>query len=406
MLEQSSDSTAWQVPLALGLPGSADTAPGRPSTPPRRVLHLINGEHYAGAERVQDLLALALPAQGYEVGFATLKPGAFAGQRRAQQTPLAEFPMRWRADLGPIARIARCVREQGYDLIHSHTPRTALIARLAAWQAGVPWVHHLHSPALADTAQPWRNLRNAALERWCLRGAARLIAVSGSLGEYAVRQRLSKQPVAVVRNGVPALGLLPSRPLPQGDWTLGVVALFRPRKGLEVLLAALARLRRAGRPVRLRAIGAFETPEYHQAMLAEVQRLGLGDAIDWVGFTRDVGSELARLDTLVLPSLFGEGLPMVVLEAMAAGVPVVATRVEGVPEAIVDRSEGLLVPANHVDALADALEQLLSGQVSWSDLRARAHARHAAEFSEVAMARHVAEVYDQVLGVASPRAGG
>ena len=74
-----------------------------------------------------------------------------------------------------------------------------------------------------------------------------------------------------------------------------------------------------------------------------VEKLGVGDAIEWTGFTQNIAAELRVMDLFVLPSLFGEGLPMVVLEAMAAGLPVVASRVEGVPEAIRHREEGLLV---------------------------------------------------------------
>ena len=80
------------------------------------------------------------------------------------------------------------------------------------------------------------------------------------------------------------------------------------------------------------------------------KRLKLDDAIEWTGFTSDVRSQLARMDLFVLPSLFGEGLPMVVLEAMAAGVPIVGTRVEGVPEAIRDGEDGLLAePSDPID---------------------------------------------------------
>src|SRR6185437_10508788 len=111
-----------------------------------------------------------------------------------------------------------------------------------------------------------------------------------------------------------------------------------------VLLETLAELRSRGRELRLRAVGTFETPEYHASVMDQVEHLGLQDIIDWRGFQTDVSAELAQIDLFVLPSLFGEGLPMVVLEAMAAGVPVVGTWVEGVPEAIRDGAAGLMVP--------------------------------------------------------------
>ena len=107
--------------------------------------------------------------------------------------------------------------------------------------------------------------------------------------------------------------------------------------------------------------------------------------------------QLGKLDLLVLPSLFGEGLPMVVLEAMAAGVPVVATRVEGVPEAIRDGVDGLIVAPDDPRALADAIGRCVRGEVDWAAMRVAAHRRQAAMFSDRAMAEGVAHVYREVL---------
>jgi glycosyltransferase involved in cell wall biosynthesis len=190
---------------------------------------------------------------------------------------------------------------------------------------------------------------------------------------------------------------LPRRAAPTGVWTLGTVALYRPRKGLEVLLDALAHLKSQGLPVHLRAVGTFESADYEAKIKARVEQLDLGSVIDWRGFQRDVNRELAAMDLLVLPSLFGEGLPMVILEAMAAGVPVVGTRVEGVPEAIRDGQDGLIAAPGDAAGLARAIEQVVRGAVDWAALRESAHQRQAEQFSDASMAAGVAAVYDAVL---------
>ena len=172
-----------------------------------------------------------------------------------------------------------------------------------------------------------------------------MIAVSDSLGQYAHRQGYAAEKVVVIPNGVPARPPIPVRDAAKRAWTLGMIALFRPRKGIEVLLRAMALLRWQGVNVRLRAVGDFESPDYGHQVKQLVWDLGLEAAIDWVGFQRDIDRQLAQMDLLVLPSLFGEGLPMVVLEAMSAGLPVVAADVEGIPEAVRDGREGLLVAA-------------------------------------------------------------
>ena len=206
------------------------------------MLHVINGEHYAGAERVQDLLAGSLPELGFEASQVCLKPGRFAAMRQTASVPLYEAAMRNRFDLRPASTVAQLVREEEFQLIHTHSVRAALVGGLAAAMTGVPLVHHIHSPTNRDSTRPWQDRLNAWIERITLHRAAALIAVSASLGEYAKEQGYAAEKIAVVPNGVPHRRPVPSRDPNKGDWTLGMVALFRPRKGIEVLLRALAAL--------------------------------------------------------------------------------------------------------------------------------------------------------------------
>ncbi len=362
------------------------------------VLHVINGEHYAGAERVQDLLAQGLLEHGFQVAFACLKPGRFLEARRCRQAPLYALPMRTRLDLRAVARLARIIRREGCRLVHAHTPRTALIGRLAALAARVPMVYHVHSPTARDSTRAWRNRCNAALEWASLRGTPRLIAVSHSLRRHMLALGYAPQRISVVHNGVPCIEPPPRRDPPRGQWTLGCVALIRPRKGIEVLLDAMAVLRAEELPVRLRVVGPFESAAYETQLKDRAGRLGIADGVEWTGFLSDVNAALRQFDLLVLPSLFGEGLPMVVLEAMACGVPVVGTRVEGVPEAIGDGQDGVLARPNDPPDLARAIARVVSGGLSWVSLSQHARARQVEAFSDQSMAAGVAAVYRDVLG--------
>jgi glycosyltransferase involved in cell wall biosynthesis len=376
------------MPLALG-PSVAGAAVG---TVP--VLHIINGEHYAGAERVQDLLGQQLPNFGYRAAFACLKPGQFAAMRKGVDALLYEVAMNGRADFSPVKRLCGTVRSEGYRIIHTHTARSAIIGAALSWRTGVPMVHHVHSLTTCDTTHRFRNWVNCRVERLVLRRAKAIIAVSEAVGRYVREQGFG---VHVVPNGVPARKPVPPHDTNKHDWTIGMIALFRPRKGLEVLLEALAELRTRGLPVRLRAVGSFETPDYERQIKRLAGQLLLDSAIDWTGFARNIDAEMAQMDLFVLPSLFGEGLPMVVLEAMSAGLPVVASAVSGVPEAIRDGVEGLLVEPSQPAALADAIARFVSGDVSWQAISSHALLRHAECFSDVRMASEVARVYDDVL---------
>ncbi len=123
------------------------------ATPTIRVLHVINGEHYAGAERVQDYLALRLPACGFDVNFACVKPNRFGSLRQSQQTMLHDVSMRSRWDLRSVRRLVKLIRSRDCAIVHTHTPRTALVGGLAAALAGVPLVHHAHSPTANDSTR-------------------------------------------------------------------------------------------------------------------------------------------------------------------------------------------------------------------------------------------------------------
>ena len=384
------DSFAGWAPC----PSQHDAQTARSTT---KVLHVINGEHYSGAERVQDLLAARLPEFGYDVGFVCVKPGKFASARQHRATPLFELPMRSKFDWSVVRRICRIAKEGKYELLHAHTPRSALVARVVAALTRLPMIYHVHSPTLRDSSRLVHNWLNHWTERLSLTRIAALVTVSDSLRRHMLAQGFSPNRVFTVHNGVAAPARQRAATPPTGVWTLGMTALFRPRKGLEVLLDALAILHRENVPVRLRAVGPFESSEYERQIQARVAELGIGDRICWTGFTTDVTAELVQMDLFVLPSLFGEGLPMVVLEAMAAGVPVVATRVEGTPEAIEHGVSGWIAEPNDAASLAACLRSAIRGDCDWSAIRQCALLRHSKEFSDKQMAAGLAEVYRKVL---------
>jgi len=365
---------------------------------------LINGEHYAGAERVQDLLARQLPAFGWEVDFACLKPGAFAGSREARESQVIDVPMRSRFDVRQARQVTQLLRD-GYDLLHTHTVRSALIGSVASWQAGKPMVHHVHGRTDRNTENPMRDRVNSTVERMSLRHALRLIAVSGHTAEHLRRLGHADARIRTVPNGVPCMPAAHEWQAPKGAWVIGMAALFRPLKGLDVLIEAMAQLHALGMPVHLRAIGGFESEQYRRQVLDAVDARGLASYVHWTGFTRDVMGELAKIDALVLPSLYGEGLPMVVIEAMAAGLPVVASASEGIQEALDEGRAGILVAPGEADALARGLAELIGDPQRARSLAKAGLQRQRDHYSDVAMARQVAQVYREVCMHAAPTDG-
>jgi phosphatidylinositol alpha-mannosyltransferase len=365
------------------------------------VLHVINGEFYAGAERVQDLLAQRLPSFGFRVDFVCLKAGSFVSRRQAVDARIHECPMRFRMDPRSVSALVRLIRSEGYRIVHTHTVRTALIGGLAARLAGVPLVHHVHSPAIADTESQWRNTRNALVEGMLCRQADRVVCVSSTLESYVLERGVHPERIVTVWNGVPESGCLRPERDARDPLVIGMMALFRPRKGIETLLEAMAMVLQRGVDVRLLAVGAFENEDYHAAVLQHADRLGLTDRVIWEGFVSDVHAQIGRMHALALPSLYGEGTPMVLLEAMAAGVPVIASRVEGIPGVMRDNVDGILVQPGSARDLARAICRIASEHALIPVLGDSAQRRQRERFSDMTMASAIADVYREVLALHS-----
>ena len=144
-------------------------------------------------------------------------------------------------------------------------------------------------------------------------------------------------------------------------------------------------------------VGRFITPQYRQETLALIDSLGVGDSVELVGFTSDVAARLRQMDLFVLPSTGPEGLPMVVLEAMAHGVPVIGSNVAGIADVLRDGVDGRVFAACDDEALAAVVEDFIQGRCDWQNMRRRVHQRHAAEFTAERMVRETADVYHAVL---------
>lgn len=362
-----------------------------------KVLHVVNGEHYAGAARVQDLLAMSLPKFGYEVSFACVYPEKFESQRQSVDSPLFNFPMATRLDFRPAKKVAQLMESGGYHLLHSHTTRSAMIASTAAKTTGLPYLHHVHCQMNTEVGLGIKARVNMGIERMACNRADRTIAVSGSIERFLQTNGFKTSPISVVPNGVPAAAAQkPARDQGQ-PWTIGMVALLRQRKGLETLLHALPRLRQQTN-VRLRIVGSFESTDYGIHMLALASKLGIEDYVDWTGFTRDVNSELVQMDVVVLPSVLPEGMPMVLLEAMSAGVPIAGSDVDGITDVIRHEHNGVLFDPGNVESLTTQLMRIVSGELSWDALRQECLTDYEHSFSDHAMAASMARVYDEILG--------
>ena len=362
------------------------------------VLHVINGEYFSGAERVQQNLGMQLERFGYASHFVCLKPNKFPEVCGLPVERVHSAAMQSRFDWRAIHRVCEIAEATKSCLLHAHTPRTALVAAFAAHRLQLPWVYHVHSPAARDSTRGLVNRINDWVERFSIKSCDLLITVSRSLRREMLRHGVSRDRLVSIANGVAAIEPIdPNQRAGQRTWRLGLIALMRPRKGVEIALEAMAKLKADGSPVSLDLIGGFETTSYEESIRELISELELDDVVHLKGFTRDVPSAVRELDALLLPSLFGEGMPMVVLEALSAGVPVVATRVEGTPEVVRHGIEGYLAIPRDADDIALQIRSLCASRPRWIEMSQAALARHRSRFSDVEMARRVAKAYDRLI---------
>jgi phosphatidyl-myo-inositol alpha-mannosyltransferase len=361
-------------------------------------LHLLNGEQYSGLERVVDQLVQAAPEFGYVPHLGLLKPNTMVGRMQSRGIAAHDLQMRSRFDWSVAERTAGLVRQMGLRLIHSHTVRSAMVAVRVARQARVPWIHHVHSCALRESHMITQNLANFWTEKVVLRRSDQIITVSEALADYVARHYgVRGDRVTVVRNGVPSSALPATMARAGAVRTIAVVALFRPRKGLHVLLDALLLLVRAGHRVKLRVVGEFSDAAYEARIADQIHGSGLSDVVDLLGFTSNPSSEYAGCDLVVVPSLYGEGIPMTMLEAMSAARPIVASDIDGIREVLAGGA-GILVPSGNPQALADAIAQILRDQALAKSLSEAARNRQITRYDAAQMGAAVYALYDQLTG--------
>jgi glycosyltransferase involved in cell wall biosynthesis len=354
-----------------------------------RIVHLVIGGDVAGGQLVALRLARAARARGDDVAFVAPERGPFTELAAREGFAVEILALRRSFQLGAAWRLAGLLRRRRVDVLHTHTLAAAnVLARLAAAAARVSVVSHLHIENHFRPATRWLLAR---LDNATARLAARLVAVSEDTKRAYERQGYPRGRIEVVYNGVD----LPAN----GDYRrndparIGEVARLCDVKGQRELLQALARLPEARLVLAGRDLeqgGAFQ-----DELERESERLGIRERVEF-GFHEDVPALLETLDVVALPS-WTEGLPLVLLEAMARGRPVVATPVGGTPELVTDGETGLLVPPRDPEALAEALRRVLDDPDLARRLGEAARARVAERFTAAEQERRMLALYDDVV---------
>lgn len=373
------------------------------------LLHLTHGRTYSGGEHSLYLLYKYIDTEKFNPIVVCLEDGLLAQRLTERGIKVYCLDTSSRMPLGLLPKIARIARRERAHLIVNQTTRTTLIGRIVSLCTRTPNVTIVQAPILRDTNSTKRRWANYALERMTGFLSDRHVVVNRAMRDEMTGWGRHPGKVAVIYNSVDPeyldycaencifrseFGIGDDRPL------VGMVASFRPRKGAEYLIHAMPAVLREASGAVLCMIGHGEWVEgkdYLEELRALARRLGVAEAVIFAGFRRDIPQVLSELDVLVLPSLFGEGSSLTVLEAMGLGCPVIATATEGNIELVEDGVTGILVPPADHAALAEAIVSLLADRQRAERMGEAARSRVREKFTANLMSRLYSNLFEEVI---------
>jgi len=362
----------------------------------RTILHVIETGGPGGAERMLVQLAAGLGPE-YRSEAALIRDSWLGGTLRAGGVPVTMLQYNSHGFSATLWDLVKLIRVRGVDILHTHEFFMNTLGLVASRLTGVPLVATVHGKNYyADRA------RRRIVYRLVGRFAGRLVTVSEDNRRFlAERVGIPHSRVQVIPNGIPldekapepkVSALRSSLGLDHHNQVVGTVGSLYPVKGHKYLIdGACHVLRRFPNAVFL-IVGRGGLRE---ELEAHAERLGIASHLRFLGHREDVRDLLSVCDVFVLPSL-SEGMPLALLEAMAAGVPAVATRVGGVGEVVENRKTGLLVSPGDSHALAENILTLLENRPLARELGEAARQMVGRRFSLTGMVKAYQDIYSEL----------
>ena len=367
------------------------------------VSHLKGG----GKEQCVVNLANSLRTDGFQPMIVCLET-AGALRKRVQHPDVDVIELYKRAgnNLGLPYRLARVFKTHGVHIVHTNNWGTLVESVLAARLAGIrSIVHTQHGLDYEWNVAPsqWREHMRTVVKRIASRWVMRIVAVSEEIRNMIIREwRAPEGKVSIIHNGIDVNG----RVLDPGeradrrqqlgfgksDVVIGSVGLFRPVKDFPILIAAMAQVVSHAPRARLLLVGDGQLRKDFEELVGQ---LGLGAHVNFLGHRADVNELLPLMDLFALCSR-SEGISLSILEAMAASLPIVATRVGGNPEIVRDRQTGILVSPHSPDETAKAILSLIDDPAGRQTMGRQGRETVLAHFSIERMAKDYERLYADI----------
>ncbi len=369
------------------------------------VLHVVDTLGFGGAERFLVGLVRHLDPKRFRPIVAWWSaPGPFAEDLTKAGIHVVGIGARGHRDLRALKRLVALMREEHVRIVHTHLFVDSFYGRVAALLAGVPVRVVTQQNAYDDPA-----LRLPAWQIWANRAfvpvTQQFVAVSRAAGDYLHNvEWVPRRKIRVIPNAIEPPGVVSEtegRAL-RTQWAadggegplIGTVARLEPQKGLDTLIDAVALMRERLPDLRCVLVG---TGALEHTLRDHARARGVADHVIFAGTRKDIPAVLSALDVFVLPSRF-EGLSLALLEAMAAGTPVVATPVSGTVEVVKEGETGLLAPVGDAVVLAERIEALLEQPGLARRLSEQARELVLRRYTIQAVAQAYMSIYEDLLG--------
>ena len=367
----------------------------------KTILHIIDTTGPGGAETVFIDLATRLPREKYRSVVVIRGKGWVYEElcRRGIEPILldAKGSFNWRY----LSGLCRLIRRERVDLIQSHLLGANVYCSLAGLLTRTPVVATFHGSVDIGEQERLKGLKFAAINT----GADCIVAVSADLRDDIMdRTPLRADKTKIIYNGIPSSAFQQPRSSSlckkygwsDDEFIIGSLGNIRPAKGYDILLRAAALLEGSEQSYRFVIAGQPDRGELYNELLELRKELGLEDRVQFLGFLDDPADFLSNLD-LFLSSSISEGLPLSAIQAMAAELPLLATRCGGYEELVTDRENGWLVEVGSPEAIAEAIKSLATAPEIRAKLAEMAK-KHAVEtFDSSAMFKAYERVYDHLM---------
>jgi glycosyltransferase involved in cell wall biosynthesis len=359
-------------------------------------LHIDTARTWRGGQNQALLTVLGLRSIG-ERAVLVVHPQGELRRRASEGLDLIPLVPRSELDLHAAWRLTRVIRDVRPSIVHAHDPHGVAMASLAlSYQSFTP------APVLIASRRVDFNLKTNAFSRWKYRQVRAFICASHAICELLTRQGIDKDRLITVHEGVdlahikaaPAASVHGTFWLPTNAPVIGCVGALVGHKGHRYLVDAAAQVVREVPDARFVILGEGELRGSLEKQIAD---LGLEKHVILAGFRTDVLSLLKGFDLFVMPSVT-EGLGTSLLDAMACEKPIVASRIGGIPEVVVDGETGLLVPPKDADLLAEAIVRLLEDRALAASFASAGLARVHQSFTVERMVEQTRDVYQRLAG--------